>query len=210
MHGGEQCIDGKPVRAGTCTDLMGTGETRRGPCAEPGVFAACQLQVAVILRVHPGAQHVSDGHTVWAGALAVVTGMATIRVPVHPGIALQEGEVVARRRPPTRRTKILIDACRARHGDDQSVHIRIRQDPAEGRLGERRPALFKGTHVVEACAHEGLHGDHADPFGFGLPQDAWQIRLAGNEVKRTGKALVEGGILAEIVGHQDDVDAARL
>ena len=26
-------------------------------------------------------------------------------------------------------------------------------------------ALFEGAHVVEARAHEGLHGDHADPFG---------------------------------------------
>src|SRR5215813_12277701 len=102
MHRGEQRIDRQSMRAGTGTDLVGAGETRRGPRAEPGVFAARQLQVAVILRVHPGAPHVSDGHTVRAGALTVVTGMATIGVPVHPRVVLQEREVVARCRPPTR------------------------------------------------------------------------------------------------------------
>jgi hypothetical protein len=37
--------------------------------------------------------------------------MATIGVPMHLGITLQEREVVARRRPPSRSAKILIDAC---------------------------------------------------------------------------------------------------
>src|SRR2546428_10383915 len=188
--------------AGARTGLRSAGETRRGPDAEQGIFAACQPHIAIILRVHPGAQHVSDGYTIRACALTVVTGVAAIGSPVHLRVALQEREVVARRRPPTRRTQVLIDAVWARHRDDQPVHIWIREDPAEGGLGERGPALFEGPHVVEARAHEGLHGDHTNTFGFGLPQDAWQVRLAGNEIERTGGAVVELWILTGVVGHQ--------
>ena len=110
MYRGKQGVDRQRVRAGTRTGLRRAGEARRGPRAKQGIFTARQPHVAVIPRVHPGTQHVGDGHTIRAGALAVVTGVAAIGRPLHLRITLQERQVVVCRRPPTRGAQVLINA----------------------------------------------------------------------------------------------------
>src|SRR5207302_8485650 len=105
------------MRAGACTGLRSAGETRRGPRAEQGVFAACQPHIAVILRVHPGAQHGGNGYTVRAGTLAVVTGVAARGRSMHLRVPPEDRPAVACRSPPTRRAQVLIDVLWARHGE---------------------------------------------------------------------------------------------
>ena len=163
-------------------------------------------RIAVIRGVHPGAQHIGNRHAVRAGAFAVVADMSAVARAVQLRVGVEQRPVAPGQCLPAGCAEVFVDILGAGHGDDQRIHMRIGQRPAKCRLGEGCAVAFVRAHVVEPGAHEGLHRHHANPERLCPFQYPGQAGLPGDVVEPACELLVEGRILAEVVGDEHHVD----
>jgi hypothetical protein len=137
---------------------------------------------------------------------ASVAGRAAVTRVVAPRVLAQQQQVAPERRRRARGAEVFVHLGAVAHRDHQRVEILVGQSPAQRRLGEGAAGPLVRTQIVQPPPAQCLHRHHADALLLRLCDHPRKLGLERDHVEAFGQPCVEGGVLAEVEGHQDHVD----